>query len=241
MSHIKRWFNPQRDRRSEVMDQPGLDAGLHRQALAALRRINLLSRTAASLWPDLVRLANEHPGRPLDVLDVACGGGDVTLRLASWAAAAGLPIRLTGCDISPVAVDYAREQARKRGLASTSFLVHDAVRQPLPGVYDAVLCSLFLHHLDEADAGALLRNMATAARSLVLLSDLRRTRIGFLMAKLAGNLLTRSPVVRVDGPLSVAAALSVDEVRGLAVRSGLTGASVRTIWPQRFLLRWRKP
>lgn len=225
----------------EVMDQPGLDRGLHRQALAALRRVNWLSGTAGSLWGPIVQLAKERSGRPLQLLDVACGGGDVALRLARRAAASKLNLSVTGCDLSETAIDFARDQAQQSGLGDVSFFVHDAVRDPLPEQYDIVTCTLFLHHLDEESAVSFLRHLAAASRCLVMLSDLRRTRMGYCLAQLVGRVLTLSPVVRVDGPLSAAAAFRIDEVRSLAERAGLTGASIRPIWPQRFLLSWRNP
>ena len=70
---------------------------------------------------------------------------------------------------------------------------------------------------------------------------LRRNRVGYLMAWFGCRLLTRSPIVRVDGPLSVAAAFTFDEARSLATRAGLAGAAVSGYFPERFLLVWRKP
>ena len=72
---------PLRDRhlQPELMDQPDLDASRHLQALAALRRVNWLSRTAAIVWSAIRPLARSQADRPLRVLDVASGGGDVTL------------------------------------------------------------------------------------------------------------------------------------------------------------------
>ena len=99
-------------------------------------------------------------------------------------------------------------------------------------------CSLFLHHLDEAEAVDLLRRMAAAARQLVLINDLRRSTAGLLLAYLGTRLLSTSPVVHTDGPLSVAAAFTLAEVRKLAAQAGLKGATVAGRWPFRFLLKW---
>jgi hypothetical protein len=52
--------------------------------------------------------------------------------------------------------------------------------------------------------------------------------------------LSRSPVVRHDGPVSVAAAFSLAEARMLAQRAGLYGASLVRRWPCRFLLSWSR-
>jgi hypothetical protein len=47
-------------------------------------------------------------------------------------------------------------------------------------------------------------------------------------------------VFRVDGMRSVAAAFTTSEARDLAQRAGLTGARVSQVWPQRWLITWRK-
>jgi 2-polyprenyl-3-methyl-5-hydroxy-6-metoxy-1,4-benzoquinol methylase len=107
--------------------------------------------------------------------------------------------------------------------------------------YDVITCSLFLHHLGDSDAEAMLRAMAAAAGRMVVASDLRRSRIGYAMAWVACRVLTRSPIVRVDGPLSVAAAFTMGEARELAARAGLAGATVSSRWPQRYLLVWKRP
>ncbi len=228
----------------EVMDQPGLDRALHRQALTALRRVNWLSRTADSLWPSIAALARElakhREGAPLSLLDVACGGGDVALRLAQRAAWSGVPLEVAGCDLSSTAIEFACEQASRGEIAPPRFFTHDILNSPLPQQYDIVTCTLFLHHLEESQAVVLFDRLANAARRLVVISDLRRTRLGFWMAHLVSRVLTRSPVVRVDGPLSVAAALSLEEVAKLAARCGWSGCQLRRVWPERFLLTWNK-
>ena len=63
-------------RSPELMDDPALDAGEHLEALTALARINVISRTAAQLTAAIHRLVPKPPvGRePIDVVDVACGG-----------------------------------------------------------------------------------------------------------------------------------------------------------------------
>ena len=51
-------------------------------------------------WGPIARLALEHPGRPLRVLDLAAGGGDVVVRLWQRARRARLPIDFTGAGSS---------------------------------------------------------------------------------------------------------------------------------------------
>jgi SAM-dependent methyltransferase len=224
--------------RPEVMDQPGLNPFRHVAALRGLARINFWSRSDALLWPHLADLARRRGGA-LRVLDVASGGGDVTVRLWRRAQRAGLSFRLEGCDLSAVAVTYARENAARAG-ADVRFFVHDALDGPPPTGYDAAICSLFLHHLDEAQAVQLLRRLATTADRLVLVNDLRRCWAGLALAHLASRLLTLSSIVHTDGPRSVENAYTVEEARFLAAAAGLEGAQLTRHWPYRYLLRWER-
>ena len=118
------------------------------------------------------------------------------------------------------------------------FEVRDVLAEPWDGSFDVVMCSLFLHHLDEQRATELLGRMAQAAKHLVVVNDLSRSRLGYLVALVACRTITRSDVVRVDGPRSVAAAFRPGEAVRLAERAGLQGAKVRRRWPFRFLLTW---
>lgn len=231
-----------RNRQPELMDQPGLDERLHANALQSLSRINWISRTSAMIWKPIRQLARETQGaRPVRILDVACGGGDVAVGLARRAAQSGVSVNVDGCDINPVAIAHARERAQRAGFMNVGFFQHDALERPLPDGYDVVTCSLFLHHLENQDAESMLRSMGAAAGRLVVASDLRRNKFAYAMTWIACRVLTRSPIVRVDGPLSVAAAFTVAEAQALAERAGLAGANFTRYFPERFLLVWRKP
>jgi 2-polyprenyl-3-methyl-5-hydroxy-6-metoxy-1,4-benzoquinol methylase len=227
-----------RNLQPEQMDASGLDPRLHRQALAGLKRINLASRTAVTLWPRIRDLAVRLRRNHLRVLDVACGGGDVALRLWQLGRRSGIDLEIVGLDKSPLAVEMARASAGRLG-AKAEFDVCDVLEQPLVGRFDAVVQTLFLHHLTNADAARLLRHMAEAADHLILVSDLRRGRYGYLLAQLACRLLSRSPIVHADGPQSVAAAFSINEAEALCHQANLENVRIEPIWPARFLLSWQ--
>jgi len=228
-----------RQRRPEIMDQPDLNVDRHIEALRGLARINFVSHSAGILWPGLAKLVRAMAPRAPRILDVATGGGDVLIRLWRRARRTGLKLHLEGCDISPVALEHARARATDAG-APIRFFEYDAVTGMALTGYDAVMCSLFLHHLEESQAIALLRRMADMAERLVLVNDLERGWIGLMAAHFAAHLLTSSPVVRVDGPRSVEAAFTPAEARALAEAAGLRGARVVRRWPFRWLLTWRR-
>jgi 2-polyprenyl-3-methyl-5-hydroxy-6-metoxy-1,4-benzoquinol methylase len=231
------------DRRPELMDDPALPVGEHLAALDTLARINAVSFTGRQLAAAVERIvAGSAIGRALRVVDVACGGGDITLalaaRLSSRLSGRGpTAVEVLGVDMSERAIARARSSARERQVRAADFAARDVLAEGLPPC-DVVVSSLFLHHLDDPQAADVLRSMA-AARLGGVVSDLIRSRLGLGLAIVGTRLLGRSRVARVDGPLSVRAARTLPEYRRLAERAGLPQARIRKVWPERALLEWK--
>lgn len=218
------------------MDAADIDYQTHLDALRGLRRINVVSRTAATLWPSILHIAETRQPRPLTLLDIAAGGGDVVVELACRARRAGIALKVEACDISPTALHVADEAARRQGVAVRCF--HwDARTEPLPRHYHIVTSTLFLHHLDDPEIVALLRQLSSQADHL-LISDLLRSRLGYGLAYVGTRLLSSSTMLHEDGVRSVRAALTLPEARRLASEAGLSAASFQRHWPSRFLMQW---
>lgn len=230
----------QRTLQAELMDQPGLDLRAHRRALIGLRRINWWSRTAAHVWGAISEVARRRNLRCVRVLDVACGGGDLAIALRRYAQRDGISVEVRGCDVSETAVNHARASAQAARVDHLRFFAHDALREPLPDRFDFVTCTLFLHHLTEDAAVALLDRMRAAARVALVVDDLLRSRAGLALAHTACRVLTRSPIVRFDGPASVCSAFALNEVCELARAAELHSCRLKRHWPQRFMLTWER-
>jgi 2-polyprenyl-3-methyl-5-hydroxy-6-metoxy-1,4-benzoquinol methylase len=216
------------------MDDPDLSHQEHRHALRALSRVNRVSGTASRIQRRLVEMGGE--AAPLRMLDVGCGGGDVAVGVARWAARRGLPLEVTGIDVSSVALQHAREAAARAGV-EVDFRPGDALEGLPPGPWDLVTANLFLHHLPESGIRSLLDQVARRGRHL-LVQDLVRSRWGYLLAWSGMRLLSRSSVGHLDGPLSVRAGFRREELAELAQQAGLSGATVRRRWPARLVLSW---
>lgn len=229
-----------RQREPELMDDPRLESRQHQTALQGLARINWFSGSSRILWPSLRDLARQRAPQPVRVLDLATGAGDLPRRLWRKAQRAGLKLEIDGADVSQQAVEFATQCSRAEQV-DVRFFRLDVLTAELPDHYDVVMSSLFLHHLEEEQAARLLQRMTTAARTMILINDLRRSQGHYLLALVATRLLSRSPVVHVDGPRSVAAAFTLAEVRRLTDRAGIGPVQLSRHWPYRFLLKWQRP
>jgi SAM-dependent methyltransferase len=100
-------------------------------------------------------------GAARDLLDCACGIGTQALGLAT------LSYRVTGSDLSPVAIARARQQARRRRL-ELSFVVADmrALDQLVPGTFDVVLAAdnALPHLVSDDDLAQAIRAIAAKLR-----------------------------------------------------------------------------
>ena len=93
------------------------------------------------------------------VLSLGCGDGSLELRLA------GVAAEVVGIDLSPVAIERARERAAAARSPNVTFLVSDlAAHAPGDlGQFDRIAAFAFLHHLPDDAIQATLR----AARRLL--------------------------------------------------------------------------
>lgn len=228
-----------RNRQSEVMDDPALDADRFVASLVGLRRINAITGSVRILWPSLRRQMSRTDNGPIRILDVASGAGDTAIKLWRRARAANMQVEIHGCDINPHAVEFA-SAAAQRASADVHFFQHDILNDPFPEDYDFVLSSLFLHHLNEDNAKSFLKNAASAVRRGILIHDLTRGKAGYLFTYFGVRLISRSDVVHIDGPRSVQGAFTPEEARALGEAAGLRGCRVSPRWPFRFLLEWSR-
>jgi 2-polyprenyl-3-methyl-5-hydroxy-6-metoxy-1,4-benzoquinol methylase len=221
----------------ELMDDPKLDPREHRQALAGLRRINFLSRTGLTLSKSILSIARRRGLDHASVLDIGCGGGEVAASVYRNLAQS-IPCNMNGWDISSTAIASARNLQSSEINFETVDIFNvstDLAR------FDFVYCSLFLHHFSHDQSIALLKIMRSLASQAVIIDDLLRSTLGLWLAHVGCRLLSRSAIVHFDGPQSVRAAYTRDEISDIARSSGLVPFTLYRHWPERFMFLWETP
>jgi SAM-dependent methyltransferase len=232
-----------RRRTAEWMDAADADPAELRRSLAFIRRINRLLGYTCSTLHHLDRFSRGWPaGETIRVLDVATGSADVPLAILRWAVRRGLDVRVVGLDLHAETAREAAVAARAvDGIhpSRLGIIRGDALRLPFAdGSFDYALSAMFLHHLGDADAVCVLREMSRVARRGVIVSDLLRHRRAYAWISLFT--LVAGPMVRHDARASVAQAFNREEVMQLADAAGLGFASYHRHFGHRFVLAGEK-
>jgi SAM-dependent methyltransferase len=166
------------------------------------------------------RVAARLPrGRPLVVVDVGGGRGDLAVKIVRWARRHARPVRVRVVDVDAAMLAL----ARRRTAAYPEILLVQAAAGALPlrqGAADVAVAALTLHHLEPDAAVACLAEMTSAA-SLAIVNDLLRTIPALTLVWLTTRLLRLHPISRHDGPVSVRRAYSAGEIAALAGRAGV--------------------
>lgn len=196
--------------RPERMDSS--DAETTRRCLEDLKRINRLLGGYRILNGLMRRLVS--PGERFSVLDVGAASGDV-----------GAALRKRFKNAVVTSLD--RRELHLR-MGSGQRVAADAFHLPFrPRSFDFVVCSLFLHHFEDAQIPALLARMRLAARRAVVAVDLERHFLAYCFLPATRPLLRWQEITVSDGCVSVEAAFRPDELAALAKAAGAAGSRVR--------------
>lgn len=215
-----------RTRAPELMDRPDADARELARSLADLRVANRAFGGTRTMIGLLAPLIGTIEGGPVRVLDVATGSADIPMEMAKWGERRGREMKVVASDNHLQTLRVARARTATR--PEVSIVGADALRLPFPDrAFHLVTCATALHHFEEDDAVRALREMARVASVAVVVLDLRRSHAALAsVGLLAATAWRRHPITRHDGPVSVRASFTPDELRDLAARAGMEGARV---------------
>ena len=197
----------------ELLDAPVLDPVDLR---VNLREMAMLNRLPGGVSTSVRAVLGALNGQAdASVLDIGAGSGDFARALARKRR-----VHVLVGDSRAEVLDIARGNLART--PDVDFLQADVLALPLPDdSVDVVHASLLHHHLDPDGVVTAFREMRRVAREAVVVNDLRRGRLAYLMAVAPVLAFARGRYTRRDGPASARRAYTLHELDALAARAGL--------------------
>lgn len=216
----------------EEMDATDLPDQRYVRVLADLSRINrvtMAQRPTLAFVNTIIELTRGDD-RPLRLLDVGFGHGDMLRAVARLAAKRDRSVELVGVDLNP------RSELATRAATDPTLPIRwiTGDYRDLAGQgWDMVVSSLVAHHMSDTQRIDFLRFMEAESRHGWLVNDLHRQRIPFAGYPLLAGLLFVDPIVRRDGQLSVGRSFRANEWQAMLAKADIIGATVRRWFPWR--------
>ena len=223
---------PVRRRGVEILDDPATDPALRVRSIRDVVRSNQLLGGAGAVLAELDRLL-PRLGPSATLLDVGTGLADIPRRARERA-------RAFGATLTAFGIDEAESLSCATAGTLDGSLCGDARRLPFADAsVDVVTCSQLLHHFDDDEIPAVLRELDRVARGWVIVSDLRRDLFAACGFWLVSWPLGFHRVTRHDGFVSVLRGFTVDDL-GRHVHAAIgQRADVRRHLGFRITATWR--
>nr|WP_307031828.1 class I SAM-dependent methyltransferase [Arthrobacter globiformis] len=192
----------------EEMDRPDCDPERLQRTYEQFAVVNRVVSGWRRLYRTRVRAQLAGVGTAT-LLDVGCGGGDLAVMLARWAARDGIQLQVTGIDPDPRAFRFAAGRKPVLGVEFRQASSGDLLAEGKS--YDVVISNHVLHHLTPRQLQSFLDDSAGLARRLALHNDLSRSAAAYALFS-AGALPLTGSYIRGDGLTSIRRSYTVPEL-----------------------------
>lgn len=215
----------------EIMDEPDIPREDIRIALSEIEAINRKLggyRVVTGALDDLNITGH------ISILDIGCGGGDMLRKISDWAKKNNKNVQLTGIDMNPDIIDFAKERSQGRDIGYKTINVFDDAM--LAYSADITTCSLFCHHFEKDSLAQILKRMHQLAKKAVIINDLHRHWFAYYAISILTFLFAKARLVRYDARLSVARAFTRKDWEETLQAAGISNYSLKWRWAWRWQL-----
>ena len=186
----------------EIMDNLDMSGELLIKTLDQIALINQWLGGNELTIDGIKKLIKNYPkDKTINIVDLGCGNGDMLREVAELGKKEGYKFQLVGLDANQATIDYAIQLSakfteityRNEDVLSDNFETH---------TYDIALCTLFLHHFEDAVAHSFIKTLVNNAKIGVVINDLHRHRLAYYLFKLL-TLIINNHMVKTDGLISI--------------------------------------
>lgn len=224
-----------RSNAKELLDNPDVPFKDIKANMRELNTINrLLGGHSITLQGFKKLLGNR---KKITVCEIGCGGGDNLFVIYNWCRNNNIEATLTGIDINPHCIQFAKNQYKKTGIHFICDDYKSVVMQQKPGI---IFNSLFCHHFTNEGVKNILQWMHQNAQTGFFINDLHRHPAAYYSIKNITRFFSKSYLVKNDAPLSVLRGFTKKDWYTILNTSGLHNATIQWRWAFRYLIILKK-
>lgn len=230
----------ERARGSEFLDAPDSDPRLTEEGYRFMKLVNRIGGGTRVVREFLEGELPDWPrDRPIRILDIGVGGGDIPLAIVRWARKRGYHVEFTCVDFNAKALEVTQKaidhsggvsggqlstlytSTKRKELRVDPYDVRDAIRlveadifhyQPIND-FDYAMGSMVFHHFTEAEIHRLVTHLCGFVRKALLINDLHRNLLNYLVCSILVIPLDRE--IRHDALLSIRRGFKPAELRAI--------------------------
>jgi 2-polyprenyl-3-methyl-5-hydroxy-6-metoxy-1,4-benzoquinol methylase len=222
-----------RSYQTELLDRDDIPFDDIRRNMEELNTINAVLGGHGITLKGLKALMPQNITAPIHIVEIGCGGGDNLRVIQGYARRHQIPVQLTGIDINPSCIAFAKSQQSQKDINFIASDYADVLFDEQPHI---IFSSLFCHHFKEGELVSMLQWMKENVSLGFFINDLHRHPLAFYSIKWLTAAFSKSYLVKNDAPVSVQRGFSKKEWQQLFSDAGICDYTVQWKWAFRWLV-----
>lgn len=222
-----------RSTQEELMDDFSLQGEALHKVLVDLDTVNkYLGGNQITINGLEKMLLNCSKEEVVTIVDYGCGDGGFLLMCATYLEKNNWKYRLIGVDANANIIEKARLNCIT--IKHCTFMqsnVFDTAQLPEA---DIALCTLFMHHFKNEEMVQLVNNIVEKTKVGIVINDLQRSKIAFLLFKAFSKVFLISDITKFDGLVSIARSFVRGDIEQLSEKIENTRYEVKFKWAFRW-------
>lgn len=211
-----------------------MEGEILREALDKIAKINqLLGGNQLTLQGVQKLLQNVDKLKPITIVDVGCGNGDMLRKLADFGIQNGYNFNLIGVDANNFTINYAKKLSKE--YTKIEYLCEDIFKSVFSELkYDIVLCTLTLHHFNDNEIENLLKIFYANSKIGIVINDLHRSSISYRLFQILCFVFGLNEMSKQDGLTSILRGFKKEELINFSKKMSFKKYSIQWKWAFRY-------
>lgn len=216
-----------RSAEKEKLDNLSLNGEPLHKALKSLAWVNRWLGNHSSTIKAIHNICKKE-NKPLKIIDLGCGGGDLILAVAKFLQKKGIAFSIIGIDGNSNTIEYAAEKCS--GFPEISFQQADILAPEFKlNECDILMSSHFVYHFSEKELADFINKNLSATTVCFIFSELERSRLAYLLFKYFSFFMPLSRLAKQDGLRAIKRSFTKKEWLSVLNQAGVSVFSLRRI------------